>query len=120
MQRGKYRSSYCYSCSREMDRARQHQRAPQRRLYNVQRRYGLSPTIYETLKKAQNHACAICGGGSGSRDWHIDHDHKTGEIRGLLCHGCNVAIGLLNDDPHQLRAALNYLETRTTGLKVPS
>ncbi len=50
--------------------------------------------------------------GSGRvRRLSIDHDHNTGDIRGLLCHNCNVAIGHLNDDPELLDAAAGYLRT---------
>ncbi len=44
----------------------------------------------------------------------VDHDHTTGEVRGLLCHNCNRAIGLLREDPERLRRAIEYLEGATT------
>jgi hypothetical protein len=57
----------------------------------------------------------ICGtddpGGTGSnnRQFSIDHDHNTGEIRGLLCNNCNVGIGMLQHDPQLLACAIHYL-----------
>jgi hypothetical protein len=70
----------------------------------------ISRERYAELLEQQGGACAICG--SGNRSGHrlaADHDHKTGAIRGLLCHRCNTAIGLLRDDPELLRAAIGYL-----------
>jgi hypothetical protein len=40
----------------------------------------------------------------------VDHDHKTGKVRGILCHKCNIALGLIGDDPARARALANYLE----------
>jgi hypothetical protein len=57
--------------------------------------------------------CAICGsmGGVGRHgQLHIDHDHVTGEVRGVLCHECNTGIGKLRDDPDLLLAAVDYLK----------
>jgi len=58
--------------------------------------------------------CGACGRtgrrGRGMNDMHIDHDHKTGEIRGVLCGGCNVALGSARDDPELLRNLAAYLE----------
>jgi predicted nucleic acid-binding Zn ribbon protein len=76
-------------------------------------RLGLEPGDYERLLVAQEGRCAICGatepGGRGGR-FHVDHDHATGRVRGLLCHGCNVGIGMLHDDPAVMRAAISYVE----------
>lgn len=61
----------------------------------------------------QNGGCAICvakqAGRPGARRLIVDHDHVTGEIRGLLCHRCNAAIGLLNDDADLVAKAVTYL-----------
>lgn len=56
--------------------------------------HGVSYTQYEEMRKAQNYACAICGNyvnGNGA----LDHDHQTGEARGILCNTCNMALGHL-------------------------
>lgn len=57
-------------------------------------------------------ACDICGGFAphGRGDWHIDHDHQTGTLRGLLCGHCNAAIGMLQDNPEVIRKAADYVE----------
>jgi hypothetical protein len=55
----------------------------------------------------QGGICAICRETKIDR---IDHDHKTGKVRGLLCHCCNAALGLFRDLPDRLRAAAEYLE----------
>ena len=72
-------------------------------------RYGLTP---ERVAEMETRGCAICG----TTDWngrharpHIDHDHETGEVRGILCHNCNLAIGHLKDDPELVARALAYL-----------
>lgn len=78
-------------------------------------RYQMQPGDYDALLRAQGGRCAICGaaeaGGKGGR-FHVDHDHATSEIRGLLCHGCNLGIGLLRDDPDIMRAAIRYVERK--------
>lgn len=59
----------------------------------------------------QGGVCGICKDERTSdRRFHIDHDHETGAVRGLLCHACNTGIGSLRDSPDLLRAALTYLE----------
>jgi hypothetical protein len=60
----------------------------------------------------QGHVCAICGtkdpGYKGR--FVVDHDHDTGNVRGLLCDRCNTGIGFLQDNIAVLRSAINYLE----------
>ncbi len=56
----------------------------------------------------QNGGCAICGQPQ-ERRLHVDHDHKTGRIRGLLCGSCNRAIGLLKESVASLASAIGYL-----------
>src|SRR4051812_37675055 len=70
------------------------------------RTYGISVKEVDELYLSQGKQCAICGkaGGVGrgvgvGRGLHLDHCHKTGKIRGLLCGKCNRALGWLNDDP---------------------
>ena len=79
--------------------------------YHLQLRYGLPPGGYDKMLAEQDGKCACCGsqkpGGRG--DFHVDHCHDTGKIRGLLCHGCNVSIGHFDHDPHLLEKAVAYL-----------
>jgi hypothetical protein len=79
---------------------------------HLKKKYGISLDEYERLLEAQDGGCAICY--RPPRDdisLHVDHDHETGFIRGLLCFPCNNALGLMKDDPDRLRAALRYLDT---------
>jgi NAD-dependent SIR2 family protein deacetylase len=70
-------------------------------------RYGLSAAQFRALLEAQSHRCAICHG--KPETWHVDHDHETRVVRGLLCNDCNLGIGRLREDPDILRAAISYL-----------
>jgi hypothetical protein len=76
------------------------------------RRYGVTPERFERLFAAQGRCCAVCKASEprGVRDWHVDHDHETGAVRGILCITCNIALGMLHDDPARCRAAADYLE----------
>ncbi|MGH2808786.1 MAG: endonuclease VII domain-containing protein, partial [Actinomycetota bacterium] len=72
------------------------------------RKYGLSLADFEFLVITQGGACRICGKVEGDK-LHVDHDHQTGLIRGLLCGNCNKAIGLLEEDADRFAAATSYL-----------
>jgi hypothetical protein len=64
--------------------------------------------------KAQNGQCAICASsdpGGGFKNFAVDHNHTTGEIRGLLCTRCNRGLGLFKDDPVLTQLATNYLRS---------
>ena len=78
------------------------------------RRYGMTIEQYDIMLRAQEGRCAICRTdkpkGHGGKTFHVDHDHTTGRVRGLLCSPCNSGLGHLGDDPDRIRAALAYLE----------
>jgi len=78
----------------------------------LRQRYSLSKADYEKLVKAQNGICAICGKEPNGHRLFIDHDHKTGNMRGLLCRNCNFALELFEDDSKRLLSAINYLRRR--------
>lgn len=76
----------------------------------LKRKYGITVEEYDAMLARQGGGCGICGSPpSDSISLHIDHDHRTGRIRGLLCFVCNSSLGEL-DDPDLLRAALRYVE----------
>ncbi|MBE3042995.1 endonuclease VII domain-containing protein [Candidatus Bathyarchaeota archaeon] len=62
------------------------------------------------MSDAQNHVCVICGGTNGKKRLAVDHDHRTGVIRGLLCNRCNQALGLMRDSYELLTNAIKYLQ----------
>jgi len=83
------------------------------------KRYGLSVEDYEKMAADQNGVCAICGQPERKKSaLSVDHDHETGEVRGLLCDACNRGLGAFRDDPERLGRAIAYLEAATIG--VPS
>lgn len=77
--------------------------------------YRISEQQYSDMLIAQGGHCAVCQrkrpGGRGS--FHVDHDHVSGKVRGLLCARCNMGIGQLGDSIEGLRAAISYLERHT-------
>jgi hypothetical protein len=74
--------------------------------------YGLSKEDYNNLFQKQKGCCAICGihQSESKHRLHIDHDHNTGKVRGLLCGNCNTGIGNLRDSIDLLKKAIGYLE----------
>lgn len=76
------------------------------------RQYGLTSEQFDAIKHEQEDKCAVCRGpypGRGDRNWHVDHDHATGKVRGLLCWRCNVVIGNALDQIDILKSAVSYL-----------
>jgi hypothetical protein len=72
--------------------------------------YGMSPSDYLAMLSRQNYRCAICGEARGKRALHVDHCHESGKVRGLVCHGCNIAIGMIKEDAETARAIGAYLD----------
>lgn len=81
------------------------------------RNYGITDNDLKLLKEQQDNKCHLCGsdgfliGKKGHTEkLAVDHDHKTGKIRKLLCHNCNRGLGLFKDNPELLRKAAEYVE----------
>ena len=94
-----YRRTECNECNRELGRVRRY-------LKEI------------TPPPPEDHKCPIClksaeevkgAGGQKSGHWCLDHDHKTKQFRGWICHTCNRAIGQLNDDVERLKRAIDYI-----------
>lgn len=80
----------------------------------LQKTYGITSDQYEQMFEQVGGKCEICSGPPdikmhGITRLAIDHDHKTGAVRGLLCNNCNVGIGLIGDTEEHLLAAIEYL-----------
>lgn len=88
---------------------------------HLRRKFGITVEDYEEMRERQGDLCAICrcpeqaidSRNGQRRRLHVDHDHVTKHVRGLLCTRCNVAIGYLLDDPERALALAAYLVERT-------
>jgi hypothetical protein len=69
--------------------------------------YGINKEQYEELMKLQGNVCKIC---SSAGKLHVDHNHSTGKVRGLLCAKCNKALGLFKENKNSLAKAIEYLD----------
>lgn len=107
-------SSYCKVCQnlRSTSYARENKDKIPTTGYSLKRRYGITSEDYARMLAEQEHRCAICGIDQckTGRNFAVDHCHKTGKIRGLLCANCNVGIGGLQDSIAVVSLALAYLE----------
>ncbi len=88
------------------------------RQYSLKRIYNLTVAEYQALLNNQDNRCLICQ----TPEWdgkkpHIDHDHKTNQVRGILCASCNIGLGAFKDNPTALVNAANYLTQRGTSDK---
>lgn len=77
--------------------------------------YGMAQDEVEQMVEQQRGACLICERPLGSRA-HVDHDHATGKVRGVLCFNCNGGLGQFRDDPDLLRRAADYLDDHMSAL----
>lgn len=76
------------------------------------RKYGISLEVFNQMRESQQCRCAICGKGEENfaKGLFVDHCHKTGKVRKLLCANCNAAIGMLQDDPKIIMIAVEYIK----------
>lgn len=100
--------NFCPQCYRR-DYARKPEVKDKLRWYVLRVKYGISKEEYLALLEEQGGVCAICGIEPKDRFLSVDHDHETNQIRGLLCEGCNLGIGHLNDSVALALAAAKYL-----------
>lgn len=78
--------------------------------YSLKRKYGVSRSRFDSMLMAQDGVCAVCHRlNTFGRELCVDHNHKTGRVRGLLCHRCNTAIGFFGDDSNVIARAISYL-----------
>jgi hypothetical protein len=86
---------------------REYQKAYARKNNTRLKKYNLTKEQYDEMVAEQEGCCAIC---KVEQDGlHVDHDHATLRVRGLLCMKCNTALGLLQDSPDNLQRAIKYL-----------
>lgn len=79
-----------------------------RRNKMLQKTYGISLDDYTQLLEEQGGGCALCGRKPGRINHHVDHDHVTGKVRGILCHQCNWFMGTVDADPTILDRIKEY------------
>lgn len=78
---------------------------------SLRRRYGITVDEYEAMLKQQRGVCAIClQECTSGKSLAVDHCHKTGKVRGLLCAACNVSLGKFKDSTALLESAIKYLK----------
>lgn len=101
-------ASACKDCT---DEARSKRSEEQTRKQRYKYTFGITLEDYERLFAQQRGRCAICTTTcpGHTKHFHVDHCHKTGVVRGLLCAPCNMGIGQLGDDPDRIEAAAAYL-----------
>jgi hypothetical protein len=111
--------AYCKPCHNRRTKASQRRCKPWLRVgraAKLKARYGLALDDFDALMAVQRGRCAICAQPFDHRPpadgWHVDHDHATGRVRGLLCAKCNQGLGSFRDNPERLRAAADYLDAR--------
>lgn len=90
------------------DWAQKHRNSAKNKEYRNRSKYGLEPEDYNYLLTRQSYKCAICFEREGELG--VDHNHVTGEVRGLLCDSCNNGIGRFKDDIKILASAIKYLD----------
>lgn len=106
----KYRSDVIIRATNRNKLPRQKQIKSNWKFQNKLSQYGLTEDQFNTMQKAQDKKCAICG---VAKVLCIDHDHKTGRVRKLICHNCNLGIGNFRDNPDLLYLAAQYLKDQT-------
>ena len=99
------RGGYCKPCHNARTAATKQRLYGSTRDYHLRARYGITSADVDAMVERQGGTCAVCDG----KPEHVDHDHATGKVRGILCFNCNQALGNARDDIAVLRGLINYL-----------
>ncbi len=100
------RATYCLPCPNARGKTSR-EKVGGARTYHLKRRYGITAEEADAMLAEQGGLCAVCRTAPAA---HVDHDHRTGRVRELLCSTCNGGLGQFKDDPAVLRAAAGYVE----------
>lgn len=104
--------SWCIDCCKTAVSAATKKRRedPNYRLAESLKKYGLTVDEYHSILASQKGRCYVCLKKPEDKRLVVDHNHDTGEVRGLLCHRCNSALGMLSDMAWRVRRLYHYLE----------
>lgn len=100
------RHCYCKACNNARNRESIQRLHGNRRHYHLTARYGIGEDDVRALIEEQGGVCPICRRPDPT---HVDHDHRTGRVRAILCGACNAGLGQFKDDPVRIRNAIAYL-----------
>jgi hypothetical protein len=106
--------STCKECKKENVREYKRNNKGYHRRSMLMKTYGLSLERFNEMLEEQGHCCAICKADNpgDEHSFRVDHNHDTGEVRGLLCNACNLTLGNAKEDATRLRACADYLDER--------
>lgn len=91
--------------------------------WHRQKKYGITQEQFDSLLAAQENKCAICVSElEATKGTHVDHDHETGKVRGILCQNCNRGLGMFKDSSELMSRAILYIRTSSekVGIAVPA
>lgn len=112
------KSKLCRTCFIKSVSVDKEQIKEYRRFWHIKRKYGIEKEEFELLWNKSTGTCFICGeklelpgyrNGRVLKSVAVDHDHKTGKVRGLLCGGCNRAIGYFKENINSIQNSITYI-----------
>lgn len=117
------KSIYCSNCISKINKLRRskpeykvkrrknsHKYIRANREWRLKNKYGMTLSQFDSMFELQGRVCALCKSDkSDNKNFVVDHCHKTGRVRGILCSYCNRALGMLRDDVTILKKAIEYI-----------
>lgn len=105
--------NHCKSCCARKIASYRREHKDKTRESNLKCAYGLTLADYNTMLDNQGGLCAVCGRSPDGGVLQVDHCHRTGIVRGLLCRACNVALGMMEDDESRIQALQYYVRVHS-------